>query len=89
MIPLGPEATDAVLSWSDGLHRTSALHHAAIHGRPGLWGDDRSRPSSAIWLREGVDQWEAFAAGFDADCPKPLRPLNLIQKIRTLLDSRD
>lgn len=64
MIPLGAEATDAVLAWGDGSHRTVALHHAAIQGRPGLWGDDRSRPSSAIWLRDGGDQWEAFAAGF-------------------------
>ena len=64
MIPLGAEATDAVLGWGDGLHRTVALHHAAIHGRPGLWGDDRARPSSAIWLRDGGDRWEAFAAGF-------------------------
>lgn len=64
MIPLGAEATDAVLGWGDGLHRTVALHHAAIHGRPGLWGDDRVRPSSVLWLRDGGDQWEAFAAGF-------------------------
>ncbi len=64
MIPLGAEAADSVLGWGDGLHRTVALHHAAIHGRPGLWGDDRFRPSSAIWLRDGGDQWEAFAAGF-------------------------
>ena len=64
MIPLGAEATDAVLGWGDGLHRTVALHHAAIHGRPGLWGDDRARPSSVVWLRDGGDQWEAFAAGF-------------------------
>ena len=64
MIPLGPEATDTVLSWSDGLHRTSALHHAAIHGRPGLWGDDPARPSSVLWLRDGGTRWEAFAAGF-------------------------
>ena len=64
MIPLGTEATDAVLSWGDGLHRTVALHHAAIHARPGLWGDDRVRPSSVVWLRDGGDQWDAFAAGF-------------------------
>ena len=63
MNPLGAEATDAVLTWGDGLHRSVALHHAAIHGRPGLWGDDRLRPSSAIWLRDGGDQWEAFGAG--------------------------
>ena len=63
MIPLGAEATDAVLAWGDGLHRTVALHHAWIHGRPGLWGDDRRRPASALWLRDGGDQWEAFAAG--------------------------
>ncbi len=64
MIPLGAEAADSVLGWGDGLHRTVALRHAGIQGRPGLWGDDRSRPSSAIWLRDGGDQWEAFAAGF-------------------------
>lgn len=64
MIPLGAEATDAVLGWGDGLHRTVALHHAAIHGRPGLWGNDRARPSSVLWLREGDGCWEAFAAGF-------------------------
>ena len=64
MIPLGIEATDAVLNWGDGLHRTVALHHAAIHGRPGLWGDDRVRPSSVVWLRDGGDQWDAFGAGF-------------------------
>ena len=64
MIPLGTEAIDAVLSWGDGLHRTVALHHAAIHARPGLWVDDRVRPSSVVWLRDGGDQWDAFAAGF-------------------------
>ena len=64
MIPLGAEAIDAVLAWGDGLHRTVALHHAAIHGRPGLWGDDRARPSSVVWLRPGDGCWEAFAAGF-------------------------
>ena len=42
MVPLSMEATDWVLSWADALHRTVALHHAAIHelagalgGRPG------------------------------------------------------
>lgn len=64
MILLGAEATDAVLGWSDGLHRTVALHHAAIHGRPGLWGDDPRRPSSVVWLRDGGEQWEVFGAGF-------------------------
>lgn len=64
MIPLGMEATDCVLSWGDALHRTVALHHAAIHARPGLWGDDPRRPSSVVWLREGDDQLEAFGAGF-------------------------
>lgn len=63
MIPLGIEATDAVLAWGDGRHRAVALRHAAIHGRPGLWGDDPVRPSSLVWLRDGGDQWEVFAAG--------------------------
>jgi CheY-like chemotaxis protein len=32
------------------------------------------------------DRDQALAAGFDAHCGKPLRPLNLVQQIRTLLD---
>ncbi len=64
MIPLGARATDTVLGWGDGLHRMVALHHAAIHGRPGLWGDDPTRPSSVVWLRDGGNQWEVFGAGF-------------------------
>ena len=34
------------------------------------------------------DRDQALAAGFDAHCGKPLRPLNLVQQIRTLLDHR-
>jgi CheY-like chemotaxis protein len=34
------------------------------------------------------DRAQALAAGFDAHCGKPLRPLNLVQQIRTLLDQR-
>ena len=34
------------------------------------------------------DREQALAAGFDAHCGKPLRPLNLVQQIRTLLDQR-
>ena len=32
------------------------------------------------------DRVQALAAGFDAHCGKPLRPLKLVQQIRTLLD---
>ena len=32
------------------------------------------------------DRDQALAAGFDAHCAKPLRPLNLVQQIRQLLD---
>jgi PAS domain S-box-containing protein len=32
------------------------------------------------------DREQALAAGFDAHCGKPLRPLNLVQQIRSLLD---
>ena len=34
------------------------------------------------------DRDQALAAGFDVHCSKPLRPLNLVQQIRTLLDQR-
>ncbi len=34
------------------------------------------------------DRVQALAAGFDAHCGKPLRPLKLVQQIRTLLDHR-
>ena len=34
------------------------------------------------------DREQALSAGFDAHCAKPLRPLNLMQQIRTLLDKR-
>jgi PAS domain S-box-containing protein len=34
------------------------------------------------------DRDQALAAGFDAHCGKPLRPLNLVQQIRTLLDQQ-
>ena len=34
------------------------------------------------------DRAQALAAGFDAHCGKPLRPLKLVQQIRTLLDHR-
>ena len=34
------------------------------------------------------DRDQALAAGFDVHCGKPLRPLNLVQQIRSLLDLR-
>ena len=64
MVPIEGEATDCLLRSDDAPHRSVALRHAAIHGRPGLWGDDPARPSSVVWLREGDDgRWEAFGAG--------------------------
>ena len=36
----------------------------------------------------GQDREQALAAGFDAHCGKPLRPLKLVQQIRALLDQR-
>src|SRR3954468_14579738 len=64
MIPIGPEALNWILRRDDAPHRSVALRHAAIHGRPGLWGDDAARPSSVVWLREGDDgRWEGFGAG--------------------------
>ncbi len=70
MVPLGVEATARVLAWEDSPHRMVALHHAAIHRRPGLWGDDPARPSTVVWLREGDDgQLEAFGAGVAGPAP--------------------
>jgi RimJ/RimL family protein N-acetyltransferase len=64
MVLIEVEATDWLLRWDDAPHRSVALRHAAIHGRPGLWGDDPARPSSVVWLREGDEgRWEAFGAG--------------------------
>jgi CheY-like chemotaxis protein len=34
------------------------------------------------------DRQQALAAGFDLHCPKPVRPLALVQQIRQLLDRR-
>ena len=41
-VPLGPWATDPRAG--DAPRRSAALRHAAIHGRPGLWGDDPAAP---------------------------------------------
>jgi len=35
------------------------------------------------------DREQALSAGYDAHCAKPLRPLNLVQQIRHLLDRRN
>ena len=65
MVPLSGQATvDWIENPGDAPHRSTALRHASIHDRPGLWGDDRHSPSSVVWLREGDEGgWEAFAEG--------------------------
>ena len=64
MVRLDGTATGRLLSVDDGSHRSTALRHASIHRRPGLWGDDADHPSSVVWLREGDrGGWEAFASG--------------------------
>ncbi len=64
MVPILGGRADWLGRSDDAPHRTVALRHAAIHRRPGLWGDDPDHPSSVAWLREGDDgQWEAFGAG--------------------------
>jgi GNAT superfamily N-acetyltransferase len=64
MVPIEAGAMGWLLRSDDAPHRSVALRHAAIHGRPGLWGDEPVRPSSVVWLREGDEgRWEAFGAG--------------------------
>jgi len=58
----------------------------AAEGRPHT---ARHLPAIALtsFARE-QDREQAAASGFDAHCAKPLRPLNLVQQIRQLLDRR-
>jgi GNAT superfamily N-acetyltransferase len=61
---LEPGAIDRILAHEPMSHGSTALRHAMMHQRPGLWGSDPARPSSIAWLRAGDDQtWEAFASG--------------------------
>src|SRR4051794_34098476 len=63
MVPLAPDAAESVLSRVESTRRAVALHHALIWRRPGLWGDQPSRPTSVVLLRPGDGQWEAFGTG--------------------------
>ena len=69
MVPVGRGAATVMLALGDGpgsgsrSHRLVALEHAASRSRPGLWGDHPDVPSCLVWLREGDDAIEAFAAG--------------------------
>ena len=52
------------MSSGDASHRATALRHAVMHDRPGLWGDDAERPTCVVWIRPGDDGGlEAFAEG--------------------------
>ncbi len=74
MVPIRRGAATVMLALGEGpgagsgsrSHRLVALEHAASRSRPGLWGDNPDVPSSLIWLREGDDALEAFAAGVPA-----------------------
>jgi GNAT superfamily N-acetyltransferase len=64
MFPLEPGAIDRIIASEPVSHRSTALRHASIHDRPGLWGDDPRNPSSVVWLRAGdAGNWEAFGSG--------------------------
>ena len=64
MVPLQLKVPDWVRVSDDAPHRSTAFRHATLHQRPGLWGDQAERPTSALWLREGsAGTWEAFGAG--------------------------
>ena len=57
--------------------RSRERHHAGLTRMPAI--------ALTSFTRE-QDRDQALAAGFDAHCAKPLRPLNLVQQIRQLLD---
>jgi GNAT superfamily N-acetyltransferase len=55
---------DRMLAIEPASHRSTALRHAVMYDRPGLWRDDPANPSSLVWLRSGDGGgWEAFGAG--------------------------
>jgi CheY-like chemotaxis protein len=46
-------------------------------------------PSIALTsFTRSQDQQQALDAGFDAHCPKPVRPLQLVRQIRSLADGK-
>jgi CheY-like chemotaxis protein len=59
----------------------------ASEGRPYAKAPHLPAIALTSFARE-QDRQQAAAAGFDAHCAKPLRPLNLVQQIRHLLDRR-
>jgi GNAT superfamily N-acetyltransferase len=65
MVPLDSVAVNFLRSWlgEPPGPELLALHHAMIHPRPGLWGDDARTPRSVVLIREGDNQLEAFGAG--------------------------
>jgi hypothetical protein len=65
MVPLDAVATNFLRSWlgEPPGPELLALHHALLHPRPGLWGDDLRNPRSVVLIREGDGQLEAFGAG--------------------------
>ena len=63
LVPIPARALLGLVEPSDGSHRAVALRHAAHHDRPGTWGDDPDRPTGVVWIRDGGDRIDAFAAG--------------------------
>lgn len=63
LVRLDAPALATLVDDEDPSHRAVALRHAAIHGRPVLWGDHPRRPTFAARLREARPRREVIAAG--------------------------
>ncbi len=60
-----------------------------LRRREAVAGSPRRLPAIALTsFTRDQDRDQALAAGFDAHCGKPLRPLVLVQRIRAMLDHR-
>ena len=82
--PFDALVSDIGMAGQDGYDLVSELRRREASAVP-----KRHLPAIALTsFTRDQDRAQALAAGFDAHCGKPLRPLNLIQQIRVLLDGR-
>ena len=80
-------ARSATSAWPARTATTSSARCAARRPRSRCRQPHLPAIALTSFTRE-QDRAQALAAGFDAHCGKPLRPLSLMQQIRALLDHR-